>query len=122
MITNFANQTVFLKQEEKEIMVPMLIEGFKLRTKQTSIKAPEIVRKMNAALIQKGVKIKFSEARLRKLCNYIRSNGLLPLIATSDGYYCSWDKNEIQSQINSLLERACAIENSANGLRKFLTT
>jgi tetrahydromethanopterin S-methyltransferase subunit B len=50
----------------------------------------------------------------------IRSKGILPLIATSNGYYCSYDKQEIMEQIKSLQERADAIINSANGLKKFL--
>jgi len=66
------------------------------------------------------LKNKFSEPRLRKCSNYIRTNGILPLIATSQGYYVSYDKQEINSQIQSLVERANSILKSAEGLKKFI--
>jgi hypothetical protein len=57
---------------------------------------------------------------LRKLVNHIRVKGILPIIATSQGYYVSYDKQDILDQINSLTQRANSILNSANGLRNFL--
>jgi hypothetical protein len=47
-------------------------------------------------------------------------NGIMPIIATSQGYYVSHDKQEILDQINSLTQRANSIMNSANGLKNFL--
>jgi len=44
----------------------------------------------------------------------------MPIIATSKGYYCSYNHLEIKAQIESLEERAQAIMASADGLRKFL--
>jgi hypothetical protein len=44
----------------------------------------------------------------------------LPLIATSQGYYVSYDKQEINAQIQSLVERANSILKSAEGLKKFI--
>jgi hypothetical protein len=41
-------------------------------------------------------------------------------MATSQGYYVSYDKQEILDQINSLTQRANSIMNSANGLKNFL--
>lgn len=114
MITNFEEITYDLTDEELQI-VNLLIRGFKNHTSKNPIKAPEIVSAINVKY-----NLKLSEPRLRKLCNYIRSNGLLPLIATSKGYYCSYDKTEIEQQIQSLRERADAIYQSANGLTKFL--
>jgi hypothetical protein len=58
--------------------------------------------------------------RLRKMVNYIRSNSLIPLIATSHGYFTSDCKQTIQEQIKSLQERANSIERCAQGLKKFL--
>lgn len=114
MITNFEEITYELTDEELQI-VNLLIRGFKNHTSNNPIKAPEIVSAINVKY-----NLKLSEPRLRKLCNHIRTNGLLPLIATSRGYYCSYDKDEIQQQIQSLRERADAIYQSANGLTKFL--
>jgi len=53
---------------------------------------------------------------LRKLTHFLRCNSILPLIATSKGYYVSYDNAEIDKQIKSLQERAAAIIESANGL------
>lgn len=118
-VTNFEIETKPLTEEEK-LVIPMLVAGFRTKTKEAPIKAPVIVEKMNAALLERGIKLKLDQSRLRKLCNYIRSNGILPLIGTTHGYYCSTDKKEIESQITSLKDRAYAILNSANGLEKFL--
>lgn len=121
MITNFEELTHELTSDEKTLL-PFLINGFKKRTNQNPVKAPDIIKGVNQNPAKFGlrVKYKFSEVRLRKLCNFIRSEGILPLIASSKGYYVSYDKNEIINQIKSLNERGEAIINSANGLKKFL--
>ena len=116
MITNFEDITADLTDEEKRLL-PLLLKGFSTKTKANPVKAPVIVERINAARL---VSFKFSEVRLRKLCNYIRKNGLLPLIATSKGYYVSYDPEEISREVESLLERAQSIAVSAQGLRKFL--
>jgi hypothetical protein len=113
MITNFEAITSELSEEEEQLL-PILIKGFLFRKKENPIKGPEIV----TALKAKGYKI--TEPRLRKLCNYIRSHSLIPLIATSNGYYVSYDKEEIKLQIRSLTDRAEAIVNSALGLQYFI--
>lgn len=119
MITSFEKITHEITEDEKSI-IQLLIAGFNTKTKENPIKAPEIVKKMNEALLNKGKSFKLTEVRLRKLCNHIRSNGLLPLIATSSGYYTTNSKKEIEDQIKSLQDRAQAILNSAKGLEKFL--
>jgi hypothetical protein len=58
--------------------------------------------------------------RLRKMVNYIRTNGIIPLIATSHGYFTTDCKETISEQIKSLQERANSIERCAAGLKKFL--
>lgn len=120
MITNFLKETKPLTEEEKAIL-PLLIEGFSRYTKENPIKAPAIVKGLNKCICDRGIKCKqITEVRLRKLCNHIRSNSLLPLMADSNGYYISRDKKVIQSQIDSLKDRACAILHSAEGLEYFL--
>ena len=74
---------------------------------------------MNVFADKNGL-IKITEPRLRKLVNHIRVKGILPIIATSQGYYVSYDKQDILDQINSLTQRANSIINSANGLRNYL--
>lgn len=117
MITNFEDITKELSKEDYGLLV-QLIKGFERRTKLDPIKAPEIVKAMNNANPQ--LKSKFTAVKLRKLTNFIRSKGMIGLIATSDGYYTSKDLNEIRKQIQSLRERADAIGNSADGLEKYL--
>lgn len=119
MITNFEHITRELTDEECKL-VPILIKGLKRRTKEIAIKAPEIVDAINSQAEKFGLKNKFSEVRLRKIVNFIRSEGILPLMATSNGYYCTEDREEIRSQIESLTQRAEAIMVSANGLKKYL--
>lgn len=104
MITNFEEITQELTDEELAL-VPTFIKSFSKYTKQNPIKAADIVSKWN----QSGDKVKMSQPRLRKICNHIRSNSLLPLIATSSGYYVSNDQAEIERQIKSLTERANSI-------------
>jgi len=119
MITNFETITQELNQQELEFM-PKLISGFKNHTKNNPIKAFQIVTLCNQYLIGTDKKFRMNEPRLRKMCNYIRSNGILPLIATSEGYYISNDNSEIQAQIDSLRQRARSIDGCADGLEKYL--
>lgn len=121
MITNFEEITSDLTNEELKL-IPVLIAGFKKRGKSNPIKAKDIVDGMNNWIEQNPdfPKFKFSDARLRKLCNFIRTTAMLPLMATSNGYYVSYDQEEIRLQIKSLEERASAIQSSANGLKKFI--
>jgi hypothetical protein len=114
MITNFENITYDLTDTEKELL-PIIITGFLNYTEKNPIKEPDIVARFNER--NKGKKL--SGVRLRKLVNVIRSNGLLPLIATSKGYYVSHDKEVILSQIKSLRQRAKSINDCADGLLKF---
>jgi len=115
MITNFEEITVELTEKELAL-VPVFVRAFGKYGKENPIKASEIVKQCN----KKQPKT-ITEPRLRKICNYIRSNSLLPLIATSSGYYVSNDAEEIEKQIKSLTERANSILKCAEGLRKLKT-
>ncbi len=119
MITNFDDITFDLTEQEKKL-IPILIEALSYKTKENPVKAPAIINGINLKKEKYGFKRKLTEPRLRKMCNFIRTNGLLPLIATSNGYYVSHDQKEILAQIDSLTERAQSILGSANGLKKFL--
>jgi hypothetical protein len=114
MIINFEELTYELTENEIKIL-PLLINGFKNYTINNPIKEPDIVQRFNDRN-----EFKLSGVRLRKLVNYIRSNGLLPLIATSKGYYVSYDKEIIELQIKSLNQRAQSIINCSDGLKKYL--
>jgi len=118
-ITNFENYTHELTDQELEIL-PIVIHGFRAYKKNNPIKAELIVKRMNQFLSDRGYKLKLTQPRLRKLVNYIRSNSLLPLIATSQGYFTTDCKQTIQEQIKSLMERANSIDRCAQGLKNFL--
>ena len=115
MITNFEKETYQLTLEEIAC-VRKVMAGLSQYTKSNPIKADTICQRWNDG----GNKPKLSPPRLRKICNFIRANGHLPLIATSNGYYVSNDKKEIEKQIKSLRERCSAIERCAAGLEKYL--
>ena len=119
MITNFEDFTNELNERELEIL-PLVVHSFRKYDKDNPIKSQDIVRKMNIYLEERNYKIKMTGARLRKMVNFIRSNSIIPLIATSKGYFTSKNKQTIESQIKSLLERAKSIESCAIGLNKFL--
>jgi len=118
MITNFEEITAYLTPEEKELTVEIMQILMKLK-KNNPMKSVEIVELINRKFY-KNSDVKFTGVKLRKYCNYIRSKSLLPIIATSNGYYISYDKNEIALQIESLEQRSEAILNSVNGLKFYL--
>ena len=118
MITNFEEITAYLTPEEKELTLSIMQILMKLK-KSKPMLSSEIVELINKKHFV-GASNKFTGVKLRKYCNYIRSKSLLPIIATSNGYYVSYDKNEIALQIESLEQRSEAILNSVNGLKFYL--
>lgn len=118
MITNFEEITHELTEDEL-IHVSGLIIGLKNRTKENPIKAPEIVVQMNKYAERHGL-CKMTDARLRKCINYIRSKSMLPVIATSKGYFCSYDEKDLSEQIISLTQRANSIMDCVFGLEQIL--
>jgi len=119
MVNGFEDFTNELTEDEKKL-VPLVINGFKKYTKENPIKSKEIVSKMNEFLAKNNYNIKMTDVRLRKLVNYIRSSGKQPIMANSNGYYVSYDKDEIRQQIESLQQRARSINMCAEGLSKFI--
>lgn len=118
MITNFEKETYELTTDEMELL-PLMVKCFERHDKYNPIKAEKIVKETNAYLKERDVDIQLTGARLRKIVNYIRSNGIIPLIATSEGYYVSYDKDIIRKQIKSLVERSNSIMKGAHGLSKY---
>ena len=111
MITNFETITRELDANEARLL-PVVIAGMKAhRGKENAITGAEICRKVDG----------LTEPRLRKIVNHIRQNAILPVIATSKGYYTANCVKDVLSQIQSLQDRIDAIEAAQNGLRKFVT-
>ncbi len=119
MITGFENNSQELSEDELSL-VPMLMDGFSRHGEKNPIKAPEIVKTFNEYLEKKNIPYKLSEVKLRKFCHHIRSQGLLPLIANSSGYFVSYDPKIIKEQMESLKQRANSINNCVHGLQKCL--
>lgn len=119
MITNFETVTFELTEDELK-WIPYLINGFNMHGPTCPIKEVDILAGCNRSREKYGIKTKMTGARLRKLVNYIRVSGLVPLLATSKGYFVTDDPNAIEKQIRSLYERAASIKQAAEGLRKFL--
>ncbi len=119
MITNFEDFTGELSDDELRIL-PAVIHSFRRYKKENPIKADAIVIGINDYLLKRKMNFKMTQPRLRKMVNFIRTNSLLPLIATSKGYFTDSCKLTIQDQIKSLEERARSIQNCADGLKKFV--
>ena len=85
-------------------------------------KQPDLCESINAFLemTEGNPEIKVNGVLLRKFVNYFRSNGILPLVATSEGYLLTWNKEQIEQQIKSLEQRANSIMKAANGLKKYI--
>jgi len=116
MVENFAPITDPLTQSELDLVEP-IAAGLARRTEANPIKGADICAAINAKY---ELKFKFEESRLRKIINYIRCKGILPVIATSRGYYTAQTVEEIRSQIASLRDRAAGINAAADGLLVFV--
>ena len=124
MIETFEQVTEDLTDREMEYL-PEVKEALKLALDGGFLprKQAELTLLINNYLIQKHgmfCALNLNGVRLRKYINYIRSNSIMPIIATSQGYSLTVKKDIIESQIRSLEQRARSISKAAEGLRKFL--
>lgn len=104
MLKGFEATTAPLSEYEMKVLVPLIVRG--LRTKVGKAKAVT-----NSYIVRclKG-RYELTEARVRKIINYIRCNDIVPfLIATSTGYYIATSPDEVRDYEESLLSREAAI-------------
>ena len=115
MITGFEEQTEPLNEQEREVFLPPIIKGLRVKVgKQKAVTNKDIVRGLKA-----NCGIKIGEARVRKMINHIRNNDIIPcLIATSKGYYIAETKDEMLDYIDSLYGRVEAIEADALSMKR----
>ena len=115
MITGFEEQTEPLTDQEREVFLPPIIKGLRVKVgKEKAVANKDIVRGLKA-----NCDIKIGEARVRKMINYIRNNDIIPcLIATSKGYYIAETKDEMLDYIDSLYGRVEAIEADALSMKR----
>lgn len=116
MITNFEKETHELNDYERDVLLPLLVKGLRTKMgKENAVTNKQICK----ALKERGHKI--NDARVRKIVQYIRLNGLVHLvIATSKGYYLATNTEEVEKYIRSLSERLSAIEDTRNAIIKQL--
>lgn len=101
---------------EKELALAMkLIPFFKKKTKDTPVKANDIM---------KGLKDKWNydlkPSRLRKIINFYRTNTIIPIISDSNGYYVSYEEEDINKISKSLTQRANSMINCVIGMQRFI--
>jgi arginine repressor len=110
MIPSFEDQTHELTEYEYNVLLPLMIAGFKTKIgAEKCITNPEICR----ALKEKGYEV--TEPRIRKLVFHIRFYNLVPkLIASSKGYWVATNKQEVDTWIQSLQSRISALEETLN--------
>lgn len=104
MLKNFEKITVELTDLELQY-VEYLGQWFMANQgKKNTLKNADI-----AKFIEKIFNKKIADSRVRKVIQFLRTNGLPNLIATSNGYFYSEDVNEIQDWVISLKQRELAI-------------
>lgn len=112
MITLFEKETHVLSNEELSIAKKIVEPLSKKIGKDNAITSGEITKAIES---QSGIKV--SGARLRKIINYVRTEGMVKnLLATSNGYYVAANEREKIDYIKSLRERASAISHVADCL------
>lgn len=106
MIDSFEKETAPLSEYERDILLPIMVKCLeKHRGKDRAVSN----RQMLDGLEGRGYSVG-STARIRKLINHIRVNGLLEcLMATRNGYYITDDPDEMRRYISSLKGREEAI-------------
>lgn len=106
MLIGFDSITYELTDYERKTIVPVLVE--KLKTCKGVAQAATNGQLMTH-LTQRGLP-GISEARIRKLINYVRNQHLInALIATSKGYFVASCPEEVLRYIESLEGRGAAI-------------
>lgn len=98
-LTLFTNITEQLTDLEKNTLVPMLIDALQPTNKETPMKGRWISGWFKAS------RYDVSEARIRKMVNYIRvTNAAKPkvLIGGGNGYFLTQSVQTVEEQIESL--------------------
>ncbi|MCR5352508.1 MAG: hypothetical protein K6E35_08490 [Bacteroidales bacterium] len=107
MLYGFSAETAPLSEYERETLLPVIVKCLSRHIGKDNAITNEAMRE---ALTLHGYK-KVSSARIRKIINHIRVNGLIEcLMATSYGYYITKDKDEMNDYIYSLKGRIEAIQ------------
>jgi hypothetical protein len=110
-----------LTTEEKDIILPVLLEAFKKRTSDSRhLKSKKIIDWLRTNKDEIGYKSAMNNARFMKLTNHIRVNGLAALCASNDGYWITKDPAIIREMIISFEGRVASQQAAIGGLRNQL--
>ena len=110
MVNFFEEITEELNDYERLTISPLIVKGLSMKIGKENVITNGEMRK---GLLNK-YSIKISDARMRKIIQYIRLGGFVErLIATSKGYYVSENKEELLQYEESLMQRAASIEEIA---------
>ena len=105
MINGFEKETQPLDEYEKNYLLPIVLKGLKKKTHESLAVTNQV---MIEALKQRGYKV--TPARLRKIINFIRCQGLIRnLVASSKGYWIESDSIRRQKYKQSIKQRAEAM-------------
>jgi hypothetical protein len=108
-----------LTKEELNIILPMVMRLLREKsTKNNPLYGARIVDWLNYKREDIGFNSPMTESKLRKCINYIRTNGLLPVIADDNGYYITNDPIVIRDMAASLRRRTASINAAAGGLEE----
>ena len=114
MIKGFEKQTQPLTEFELSL-IPKFVDGFNQRIgKKNAITNAEIRRRFMSVL---GIKL--SDARIRKIVNYIRNKHLVSvLLASSKGYWVSKDEKEINDWVTTMEKRIGSMKSTLNSVMR----
>ncbi len=113
------NYKIELSNQEHDIL-PVVMSELRACKRSNPVRSDVVVKRINTRPRKKNFETRISDVRLRKFCNFIRTHSMLPVVASSKGYYTTYSKEEIARQICSLEDRGRSIIQSAKGLHKFL--
>lgn len=109
-----------LTNEELSKVVPILEKLLLSTNESAKLYSTDIVRNMIVLLAFQKINYNFTQVTLRKMINYLRSTGRLPIMATSQGYWVSYKLEDMTAQIESLESRANSIMLASYGLRNII--
>ena len=116
MIKGFEKQTIELNDHELNV-VSILVDRFSKKPGLKNIVTNNQI--IEGLRMKHGIEIK--DSRVRKVIQYIRVNNLIPgLIATSKGYYSTEDIEELESWIESMVQRENAIRETRLAIENHL--
>lgn len=116
MIKGFEKQTIELNDHELNV-VSILVDRFSKKPGYKNIVTNNQI--IEGLRMKHGIEIK--DSRVRKVIQYIRVNNLIPgLIATSKGYYSTDDIEELESWIESMVQRENAIRETRLAIENHL--